>query len=203
MSGKVAADIGVALGIDDTLFGNDVNDFLAFTAGFFTFFFTVSLIMGQLLAAGGWKPCNQRYMIHSSAVAMCHGTIAIYYSYTLLMAHDYTLDAPNNKAELRIMAFSTGYFCNDAVFLLRFMPDEFSFIVHHVITAVYLFTCAYHGFGSFSIMPLMFSGEISNPPHNMHLILEEMLKEANPPAWATSAAPIVSTTYHVVFGFCR
>jgi hypothetical protein len=197
------ADIGLVLGVNDMMFGSDVNDFLAFFGGFFAFFFCTSIVVGQLLSGCGWQASKSTYMIHSSTVAMCHGGFAVYFSYKLLMKHEYQLDAPNEQDQLRIMAFSTAYFFNDCIFLLRHMPDEFAFIVHHVITVAYLFSCAYHGFGSFSIMPLMFAGEISNPPHNMNLIIEEILKQEKPPRWASAAAPCVRTLFHIVFAFCR
>ena len=94
-------------------------------------------------------------------VSLCHGAVAILYSGNQLLRNPYQLDMQNNQAQETIMAYSTAYFLTDFVFLILFLPEEFAYLVHHVVTLIYLASNVYLGFGGISCMALMFTGELT------------------------------------------
>ena len=101
------------------------------------------------------------------------------------------------------MAYSTAYFLTDFVFLILFLPEEFAYLVHHVVTLIYLASNVYLGFGGISCMALMFTGELTNPLHNVRHVLEEVLKQEKPPAWAARARAVVWPVFNLSYAVIR
>ena len=169
----------------------------------FAFFASVSLFFRFSLQRFGWKEGEQRFMINSSCVALCHGFIVFIGATQQVLSNPYVLDAKNTDAQENILSFSTGYFIVDVVFLLIYCPKELLYMAHHVVCLLYMMSCASVGHGSYSVMALMALGEVSNPWHNMWHILHEILKEKDAPMWAKKANAVVEPMLNGTFAIAR
>jgi hypothetical protein len=200
---------GVGLGIALTShslaasFDTLTNDFLTALGASLAFFFSVSLVCGRILSKYGWKINKSTRMINSALVSLCHGGVAIYFSAIQLSHKEYQLGAPNETAQLQILAYSAAYFFTDFVFLVVYMPEEKIYIIHHLIVLLYIQSVVYTGFGTFSCMALMFFGEVTNPLHNIRHIIEEVLKTEKPPVWASAAKRVVWPIFNLSYATFR
>ena len=172
-------------------------------AGLYTAFFaTVSVVSFFSLSAFGWKNGHVKYMIQSSSVSLFHGFFVFCMSTYQVLTNPYELDAPNSPAIEGILAYSTGYFIVDFLYLLFFMPDQVLYMAHHGMCLAYMSSAIAVGRGGLSVMLLMSMGECTNPFHNLWHILVEVLKEKDPPAWAQRAygfvTPALNGTYPIM-----
>jgi len=85
-----------------------------------------------------------------------------------------------NYVSCTLISYCTAYMlqdgfhlANQAYTLGRVSDDDFMFLAHHVITTGYMCSVRVLGAGHYSVMLLMFFGEVTNPVHNIFLILEK------------------------------
>ncbi len=110
------------------------------------------------------------------AIVLCHGL------WNLLISQPYV---PCAKIESTPKAYQsgvtamlqmcTGYMFYDAIFMIRsngwsMHPDDTSYFAHHFVTILYMSQTRVLGLGHISAMGLMFTGEVTNPLQNGHLI---------------------------------
>lgn len=79
------------------------------------------------------------------------------------------------NAVTALLQLCTGYMFYDAIFMYRsngwtLHPDDVAFLGHHIVTVFYMNQCRVLGVGHVSAMGLMFTGEITNPMQNGHLV---------------------------------
>jgi hypothetical protein len=79
------------------------------------------------------------------------------------------------NAVTALLQLCTGYMFYDAIFMFRsnnwsLHPDDTAFLAHHVVTTLYMTQTRILGAGHISAMGLMFTGEVTNPAQNSHLI---------------------------------
>lgn len=118
----------------------------------------------------------------SSLVSSIHATVLCSGLWPVLRSQPYNpiarIDsAPKEyqSAVTALLSLCTGYMVYDFIFMIRsndweIHPDDVAFMGHHVGTSVYMSSCRIMGMGHISAMSLMFTGELSNPFHNGHLI---------------------------------
>lgn len=110
------------------------------------------------------------------AIILCHGLWAT------LTSQPYVITARMEQAPqvyqdavTALLQFCTGYMTYDAIFMFRennwsIHPDDAAFLAHHIVTILYMSQCRVLGVGHISAMGLMFTGEITNPLQNGHMI---------------------------------
>jgi hypothetical protein len=179
------------------------DDYLTVFGIAFVCFGAYSILVGQMLVRFGWEDCKSTRFIRSCTVAVLHGGVVPFLALKQLIQQDYQLDAPNQQEQLRIMAYSSGYFCMDTIYLLLYLREEIAYLVHHIVTITYMQSCIYVGYGGFSVMVLMFVGEITNPLHNAFLILDEVLKLETPPKRALQLFAVVTPAFHLLYAIVR
>mmetsp|Transcript_3227 Transcript_3227/g.6127 ORF Transcript_3227/g.6127 Transcript_3227/m.6127 type:complete len:292 (+) Transcript_3227:84-959(+) len=110
-----------------------------------------------------------------------------------------------------LISFTTGYMLQDAFWILRysFTPSGFSvsandttFLLHHLATTLYMVSSRVRGAGHYSAMILMWLGEVTNPVHNIYLILEHAVAKY-PGERVDLAFWYASKAFAVSYGFLR
>mmetsp|Transcript_15756 Transcript_15756/g.20558 ORF Transcript_15756/g.20558 Transcript_15756/m.20558 type:complete len:308 (+) Transcript_15756:111-1034(+) len=80
-----------------------------------------------------------------------------------------------------VISFCIGYMIYDFIFIIAtnyetgLNADNYVFLGHHVATTIYMMQTRMYGAGHFSAMIAMFLGEMTNPFHNGHYILQNAL----------------------------
>mmetsp|Transcript_6411 Transcript_6411/g.7957 ORF Transcript_6411/g.7957 Transcript_6411/m.7957 type:complete len:303 (-) Transcript_6411:98-1006(-) len=110
------------------------------------------------------------------AIVLCSGL------WSVLRSHPYDIcakmeHAPKayQKASVALIQMCTGYMIYDAIFMCKsngwsFHDEDKAFLFHHIVTTLYMSQTRVLGVGHISAMALMFTGELSNPVQNGHLI---------------------------------
>lgn len=110
-----------------------------------------------------------------------------------------------------LISFTTGYMLQDAFWMLRysFTPSGFSvsasdttFLLHHLATTLYMVSSRVRGAGHYSAMVLMWLGEVTNPVHNIYMILEHAVAKY-PGERVELAFWYASKAFAVSYGFLR
>mmetsp|Transcript_46481 Transcript_46481/g.149120 ORF Transcript_46481/g.149120 Transcript_46481/m.149120 type:complete len:234 (-) Transcript_46481:73-774(-) len=118
----------------------------------------------------------QKWMFSSSTASFCHGSVTATMAFLQLRANYPFLgkmDAPNSPEQELLLQISTGYMLSDSFYMIFFDPDLL-FILHHIITIVYMTWCISIGQGALSCLLLMFMGEITSPFQNVWLLARDL-----------------------------
>lgn len=157
------------------------------------FFVSIRLLARMTLeSVFGW-PVDD--LIHtdraaSSVPSIFHSTILCPGLIAAFLSHNYNPSEHISKANKRwqtlvsaLLQFCTGYMLNDLMFLLyrgmsedswipQLSTGDLMFVGHHIVTATYMTQTRVYQAGHMSAMICMLLGELSNPVHNLYLILE-------------------------------
>lgn len=107
-----------------------------------------------------------------------------------------------------LMQFCTGYMIYDFIFMLRINqwslhPDDFAYAAHHIVTSIYMNQTRVLRAGHISAMTFMFSGELSNPLQNFHMINRFAIQMKDETTFWHSILPYSEFSYAVVYFFLR
>lgn len=118
----------------------------------------------------------------SALTSLAHALVLCSGLYAALVSQPYVPSAPIASAPkdyqfavTALLQMCTGYMFYDAIFMIKsngwsIHPDDVSFLGHHVVTILYMSQTRVLGVGHISAMSLMFTGELTNPLQNGHLI---------------------------------
>ncbi|PSC68818.1 Carbonic anhydrase 2 [Micractinium conductrix] len=115
-------------------------------------------------------------ILSSCCMSSLHGILSALGGYQQLMQwHGFHLDLPNTLPQKLLNEFSLAYMIADLFFfLLPFTPDDFVFLIHHVISSVYLVGCLNTGHGAISCVLMFFLGEVTSPIFNTFSMSKEL-----------------------------
>lgn len=115
-------------------------------------------------------------VLASCCMSSVHGLLSALGGYEQLMQwQGFKLDLPNTHPQKLLNEFSLAYMLADFFFyLVPFAPDDYVFMVHHSISAVYLVGCLLTGHGAISCILMFFLGEVTSPVFNTFSISKEL-----------------------------
>ncbi|GMI17144.1 hypothetical protein TrLO_g10764 [Triparma laevis f. longispina] len=147
-----------------------------------------------VLVPNGWQTAtdDKERECLGGLVALTHSTLLLGPLFGLLMTHptmkpsSQFSDSPPkwNYAAKTLISYTTSYMLQDAFWMLYYSTDpsqsaypspgenDMMFLLHHLATILYMSSCRYIDAGHYSAMWLMWLGEVTNPVHNVYLLLE-------------------------------
>jgi hypothetical protein len=133
----------------------------------------------------------------SSLISLIHGLTAIIvcgyllFSYPTLIFSQSISDFPQEwqKLSRAMINFTTSYMWYDGTYMLfhalRFgfaaEPYLFDYYKHHVACLLYLYSVQYYNAGIYSVLGLIFLGELSNPAQSMYFMSVSGLRDTTTP----------------------
>jgi hypothetical protein len=104
-------------------------------------------------------------------MSIIHGTAStILTVYNLMHIQDplNRLDAKNTPFQNALMEFSSAYFVIDLLHYAIYVPDQILFILHHIATTTYMFSCRFYTHhGAISVMALLGLAESTSLMQNI------------------------------------
>lgn len=147
-----------------------------------------------ILVPNGWQTAtdDKERECLGGLVALTHSTLLLGPLFGLLMTHptmkpsSQFSDSPPkwNYVAKTLISYTTSYMLQDAFWMLYYSTDpsqsaypspgenDMMFLLHHLATILYMSSCRYIDAGHYSAMWLMWLGEVTNPVHNVYLLLE-------------------------------
>nr|AXF42660.1 carbonic anhydrase CAH1630 [Chlorella sp. ArM0029B] len=115
-------------------------------------------------------------VLSSCCMSSVHGIVSSLGGYEQIMQwHGFHLDLPNTHPQKLLNEFSLGYMVADSLFfLMPFTPTDYVFIIHHIISSIYLCGCLLTGHGAISCILMFFMGEVTSPVFNTFTIAKEL-----------------------------
>lgn len=112
------------------------------------------------------------------------------------------------KATTALLEMCTGYMFYDAVFMFRannwsLHPEDGAFLGHHIVTVLYMSQTRVLGVGHISALALMFTGELSNPAQNLHLITKFAIQMSDDGSFFHVLHPFVELTFAIMYFILR
>mmetsp|Transcript_23934 Transcript_23934/g.46411 ORF Transcript_23934/g.46411 Transcript_23934/m.46411 type:complete len:312 (-) Transcript_23934:197-1132(-) len=184
------------------------------------FLFTILRISYRhLLVSLGWpsSPDPDTLFVSACMASFCHSSIILPGLAAALLSQPYRpcgklSDSPPWYRDVThaIMSYCTGYMIYDSIVgyvVETWQPgvgpvlttDHWMFLVHHVLTSLYMISARFVGAGHMSAMILMFLGEFTAPIMNIHLILEKAMEQ--PEFRDSSWIPLAFVYNEQIFAF--
>ena len=147
----------------------------------------------------------------SAVVSMTHAIVLCSGLWSVLRSQPYNPiaridNAPKEykSAVTGLLSLCTGYMFYDFIFILRWSnwkihPEDSAFVVHHFATILYMSMCRIMGIGHISAMSLMFTGELTNPLQNGHLITKFGIQLAQKGSIFHKVHPYIELLYCLLY----
>ncbi|KAJ7518775.1 hypothetical protein O6H91_20G008200 [Diphasiastrum complanatum] len=162
--------------------------------------FVMLYALGFFMIFRKWKG-RDRFEAASCGLSLVHGIVCTVLATYDVVCTEWKLDAPNTLLENKIMEFSIAYFIVDFLHYLYAAPDDYLFILHHIATSTYMFSCRYYTcHGAKSATSLIAVGEITSPLQNIWT-LARMARNESP--FARQIYLSLSPPFTFIFTFFR
>ena len=202
--------------------GTDIDIVWSFRCAIF--FSILRLTFRYALYYLGWPVGSpDTYLASACMTSFCHSSLMLPGLAAILLSQKYV---PSGKLQTSpmwyqdathsLMGFCTGYMIYDSILgyvVETWQPgigpvlsaDDWMYVIHHALTAMYMTTARWKKAGHMSAMMLMFNGEFSAPIMNMHHLLElatvqECWKDI---AWLPTLFTYNEQMFSLIYIICR
>eukprot|EP00298_Acanthocystis_sp_HF-20_P005664 c15752_g1_i1.p1 GENE.c15752_g1_i1~~c15752_g1_i1.p1 ORF type:complete len:259 (+),score=55.89 c15752_g1_i1:34-810(+) len=165
-------------------------------------FSIIAFVSHNILSEQQWSKSN-RCLLMSSFGAFLHGPSSTILSGIQVFKNFSYPDSPNVDIHTYIMAFSVAYFTIDFVVLGLDWKNNIAFCLHHIVCSLYEVVVLYYGYGSYSVMVLMFLGEITNPLQNVYSVSHLYYEKDRNDKFSRRARELVAVPFVLFYFFIR
>jgi hypothetical protein len=153
--------------------------------------------------------------VASYSVSIVHSLVLCVGLWSVLKDQPYAPMAKMNiapkywqDASTALMQFCTGYMVYDFMFIMIERdwvpkPEDYAFLAHHVVTALYMSQTRALGYGHISAMGLMFTGEVTNPSQSFHSITRYAIQMVSSDSLWHAVHPYAEILHAAMYGFVR
>lgn len=151
----------------------------------------------------------------SAMTSLTHAIVLCTGLWSVLTSQPYVpsarLDSAPEEYQMAVTALlqlCTGYMFYDGTFMCRsngwsIHPEDVAFFGHHLVTIMYMSQCRVLGYGHISAMGLMFTGELTNPFQNGHLITKFGIQLASSGSFFHTIHPYVEYIFAITYFIVR
>lgn len=167
---------------------------------FFTFFLIIYLV-AYFIIFRSWKP-KLRPEASSCAISLLHGTPAVFFAVTSLLADpDRDFHSPNTPLQNLVLDYSISYFLMDLTHYLIFYPSDVLFIGHHLATLFVFVTCRYVVYhGAYAILVLLILAEVTSFIQNTWTLANARKSDVE---FAAKVYALLSPPFYVLYSLVR
>ena len=143
------------------------------------------------------------------AIVLCHGLWALLRSQPYVpSAKIENTPAAYQSAVTALLQLCTGYMLYDTIFMIRsnqwsLHEDDVAYLGHHIVTILYMSQTRILGVGHISAMALMFTGEITNPFQNTHMVTKYCIQLAQKGSLFHIVHPYAELAFATSYFFAR
>lgn len=175
--------------------------------------FTQEYIFSEILGFDLMNPKAHRMAIFASSAT--HSCLLVPALWSVLCDQPYVPSASIKNAPQyykdatnALLSLCSGYMLYDFFFMVKdagwtLKPDDIAFAGHHVVTLVYMSGVRVMGAGHISAMTLMWSGEFTNPIHNLHNISRFAIQLTDEDSFWHVINPYIELVFAVMYTFFR
>ena len=180
------------------------------------------LTFRQVLYHWGWPVgASDTYFTSACCVSVCTSSLMLPGLASLLLSQKYVPSGRLQPSPLwyqdgthALIGFCTGYMIYDSIlgYVVETWQtgigpvlsiDDWTYLVHHILTTLYMLSARIAGAGHMSALILIFIGEFSAPIMNLHFILEKACVQYKDISWLPTVFAYNEQLFSLIYIVCR